>query len=307
MVKLRGPLMSVDAKGTLGNTLTYQRGFGKNRATRVPKHRDMQSSKQLTQRFCFQAARDEWAWLSGAEKDDLSDEAEQFQMTGYNLFLRRYLKREYPGHHRLLIAMHEGAGSVITDHSGYNKNGACVGTQWTQRSNGLWVPNLDGVDDYINYGDGASMAPPAITALVWVNPSSVATSGQSVLGNMGGGKGWLICISSTFLRVIIYTTVSGLADKQTTFALSNGSWYQIGFSYSSTTKFRAYAQGNKVSEVLTPTGDMGASVYQMRSGKNEAGWGVGCKGLQSEALIVDKVLSDNEVRDLCIAGLKHHA
>ena len=47
MVKLGGPLMSTEAKGTLADVLTYQGGFGKHRVGKKPLHRDMQSIGQL--------------------------------------------------------------------------------------------------------------------------------------------------------------------------------------------------------------------------------------------------------------------
>ena len=91
MVKLAGPLFSIEAQGTIGGAITYQKGFGKHRAMRVPTHRDAESAGQLTQRSLFLDAVAAWNALSAPEKAAYNTRAKFLQMTGYNLFVKEYI------------------------------------------------------------------------------------------------------------------------------------------------------------------------------------------------------------------------
>ncbi len=158
MAKLTGPLFSMEARGTMGGAVTYQKGFGGNRATRVPRHRDALTSGQVTQRSVFQVASDEWRWLGAEGKAGYARTGAEFRITGWNYFLREFLKGRVRGDTRLLLPAHEGPGaSVLLDRSGYGNDGAIVGATWVQRANGLWVLSYDGAADYVNCGDDPSL------------------------------------------------------------------------------------------------------------------------------------------------------
>jgi len=102
MVKVRGPAFSVDAAGTLGDVLTYQRGFGKHRVTRKPGHRDANTAAQGVQREKFQEAIAYWHGLSVEEKAAYNALADPMQMTGYQYVVKQVLLG------RLLYAPPEG-------------------------------------------------------------------------------------------------------------------------------------------------------------------------------------------------------
>lgn len=88
MVKLRGPLFSIEARGTLGDVLTYQRGFGKHRVTRKPGHRDAGTEAQGLQREKFLEAVAGWHALSVEDKAAYNATADPMQMTGYQYYLK---------------------------------------------------------------------------------------------------------------------------------------------------------------------------------------------------------------------------
>jgi hypothetical protein len=91
MAKVTGPLLSMDARGTLGGVVTYQDGFGKHRVTRKPVHRDAGSATQLDQRALFLEAVAYWKALSAGQKADWNATANLLRMTGYQLVLKEYM------------------------------------------------------------------------------------------------------------------------------------------------------------------------------------------------------------------------
>ena len=65
--------------------------------------------------------------------------------------------------------------SYIFDKSRYNNHGTISGATWTRLPSGLRVLDFDGVDDEVDCGNGASLAPTtAITVEAWVKPPSQA-------------------------------------------------------------------------------------------------------------------------------------
>ena len=82
----------------------------------------------------------------------------------------------------LHLPMNEGSGSVVYDHSRYRNNGQIVGANWTTGKFGKAL-SFDGVDDYVEVPDSASLDLPAesdeITLLAWVKFSTL----PSELGN----------------------------------------------------------------------------------------------------------------------------
>lgn len=96
MTKVAGPLLSVKAKGTLGNAITYQGGFGGHRVTKKPDHKDCGSAAQLAQRQKYRAACDYWNALNDHEKEMFDHLGNQHQMTGFNYCVREYLLGRLP-------------------------------------------------------------------------------------------------------------------------------------------------------------------------------------------------------------------
>ena len=59
-------------------------------------------------------------------------------------------------------------GSVIHDLSDYDNHGTIVGPTWVRNSQGLWVLDFDGDDDYINCGDSATLNPAKMGIEFWL-------------------------------------------------------------------------------------------------------------------------------------------
>jgi len=102
--------------------------------------------------------------------------------------------------------MNEAAGgTLVQDFSGYGNNGTWVGNTTSNVTTGRFGNALafDGVDDYIDAGNDASLnIADAITVSLWINH----ISGQAIISHYSVNKGW-----SLYSNVFgIYTTNGGV-------------------------------------------------------------------------------------------------
>ena len=92
MAKTTGPLFSVEAHGTIGNSISYQKGSGGNRVTIKPVHRDAQSAGQLSNRSTYQSGVAAWHNLHVHSKEFYNYLGEQLSMTGFNYAMAHYME-----------------------------------------------------------------------------------------------------------------------------------------------------------------------------------------------------------------------
>lgn len=98
MPKLTGPLFSVEARGTLGNALTFKKGKEGQRVEKVPRPRDRKSVAQVAQRDLFVEAVLYWHSLGMSQRDYAEVKGDALRITGYNYVIREYLRgRMIPG------------------------------------------------------------------------------------------------------------------------------------------------------------------------------------------------------------------
>jgi len=145
--KLKGPLFSFSAVGSVSPALTFQDTPAGPRVITRPTHPDALTPRQVTQRLLFLEAAHHWSSLSAAAQSALAAEAAPLKITGYNLCLRRFLNGQVQGDCRLLLPMLEGHGLTCFDLSGYGNHAAITGATWTEVSPGLPVLSFDGVND----------------------------------------------------------------------------------------------------------------------------------------------------------------
>lgn len=76
----------------------------------------------------------------------------------------------------LNLLMHEGAGGIVKDYSGFGNHGVLMPNYpadapvWTDEGLAGWASRFDGVDDHMNCGTGPSLdIIGAITVMAWVN------------------------------------------------------------------------------------------------------------------------------------------
>jgi len=91
MAKVKGPLFSLTAFGTVGNLLTYRRTPGKVAAYVKPVPTDRESGCQLMQRASFASAVSAWGALPGASKAWWNMYAAGMRISGYISFMKSAL------------------------------------------------------------------------------------------------------------------------------------------------------------------------------------------------------------------------
>jgi hypothetical protein len=90
MAKVKGPLMSLEAHGSLASTLIFTSGKQGKNVTIHHKPTGGPSVAQQAVRANFEAAKDAWNALSSPEKEVYNENALPLQITGYNLFISEF-------------------------------------------------------------------------------------------------------------------------------------------------------------------------------------------------------------------------
>lgn len=96
MVKLKVPLMSQKAQGTIGGILTYEDRQGQARVIKKPDHRDAKSAAQETNRSKYMDACAYWNGLHEHEKEFYNYLGHQVDMTGFNYCVASYMEGWIP-------------------------------------------------------------------------------------------------------------------------------------------------------------------------------------------------------------------
>lgn len=94
MVKVVGPFLSLEARGTLAETLTAQRRPGKQSMYRWTAPGYRREKGQHRRRVIFRFAGKAWRLLSGAQQGVYGVDAAGRGVSGFNLFVSRYCKAE---------------------------------------------------------------------------------------------------------------------------------------------------------------------------------------------------------------------
>lgn len=96
MAKTTNPLHSVSASGSIGNTLTLLKQFGRNIAKKKSRPGGAPSAAQLARRAYYRAAAQDWIALSPAQKAEWKPWADAAHITPFNAYMSARLA-EYTG------------------------------------------------------------------------------------------------------------------------------------------------------------------------------------------------------------------
>ena len=100
----------------------------------------------------------------------------------------------------------EGKGDVLHDRSGNENHGKIHGAKWVKSGKGCAL-RFDGVDDFVDCGQGPSLSPrEALTMSAWVRRDVPPRSGEPALITKGGPGGYALTL---YTDVRSYTYVSG--------------------------------------------------------------------------------------------------
>ena len=93
MVKLTSPCMSIDARGTLGNVLTFAKTGKVNYAKKHFSPANPRSNAQVGIRAMTKFLTQIWSSLTTAQKESFAQLAEQLQLSNYHAFLKHNSRR----------------------------------------------------------------------------------------------------------------------------------------------------------------------------------------------------------------------
>ena len=93
MAKVDGPLLSLDASGTIAGALTFSKWKGVNYVRQRVTPYNPKSAGQTTQRTAFSDGVALWQTKDASTKTDWTNRAKSlgYSMSGFNLFVQQYL------------------------------------------------------------------------------------------------------------------------------------------------------------------------------------------------------------------------
>lgn len=91
MAKVKGPLMSVSASGSIANTLTMLRASALNIAKKKSKPGGSPSAAQLARRAFYRQAANDWSALDANAKAAWKPAADARQVTPFNAYMSAQL------------------------------------------------------------------------------------------------------------------------------------------------------------------------------------------------------------------------
>ena len=121
--------------------------------------------------------------------------------------------------------MDEGAGSYVNDSSGNDNNGTITGADWNV-SGGL---DFDGVNDYVNAGNDASLNIIGdMTIIVWIKTTMTDNSGI-INRYISSGDGYIIQINRFVGKLSYYNDGTGWITS-TSIGYNDGNWHQVAIT-----------------------------------------------------------------------------
>lgn len=93
MVKLTGPSISLDASGSIGDSLTFSTSKGRAYMKRKPTPAQPRTGNQISMRMMMQFLSQQWTNLSSADQGTWSDAYPDPELSRYNAYLKHNLAR----------------------------------------------------------------------------------------------------------------------------------------------------------------------------------------------------------------------
>lgn len=230
MSKLKQPVISLEAHGTIGNSLTLKRRRGKDLAVRKPIPAYRRTLPQLYQRWDYQDGIAYWATLTPAEKQIYKSNGAKHHMTGFAYFMGYYLKNlpHMVGRWHL----DRRSDAIVPDTSKNNNPGTLVGATYTDAVIAEGA-RLDGIDDYINLGNKAIFNQPQWTLMCFLYRMAISGFDEFLWGKASGVVEQLLVytVLANNLNFRWWNTVGGRHTLTTPGTILAGRWYHIACSF----------------------------------------------------------------------------
>lgn len=247
MTKLKAPLLSQAASGTIADQVTYQTPPTGPRAGAVPSHGNPQTQLQIIQRMRYFEAKQTWLMSDDLSKQVWRNEARNLPMTGYNRCLQLYLSGQLSGFSNLCLPSLDAKGTTLKDISNLNLNATLYGPTWVDWSPGYRLLSFNGINDYASVPHSLSLnlkSQFTIEALVYLRsitnfPSIIYKGGYSPQGYCylfwASGEGFVHAFA--FWYDGYWWSGMGVPP------LSLGAWHHI-LTTKSDTLIRSYSDGH---------------------------------------------------------------
>ena len=275
MSKVKAPLLSTHATGSLSKSLTFSKFRNTTVAKRIPTHPDARTLPQLYQRWRFVDARFYWWSLSQAQRDQYEYNARSLNMTGWAYFLSIYLKNPLD---QVLWLRHDTIAAGITpDFSAKGNHGTVFGANLAPGiiDNAL---NFDGIDDYIECGSAPNLNFTTqfttachiyLNELGWWHPLIQKDNGSTK-------REWGFWISNTNQLRLELWTADGCFTTNANTTLELHTWYHAAWTYDGAYN-RLYLNGKLDMTPSAATGAILTTDQRVEVGARVTGnnWGKG--------------------------------
>lgn len=310
MAKLRGPLMSQNASGTIGPRMTFSNRKSGAQVRIQNAQKDKKSLSQLSNRGLYNIAVARWNSYTQGEKNAYILVAKNLKMSGYNFFLKKALENPlvYLGL-ACYLPFNESKGDILYDYSKNNNNfllkpsypSNCATRIKSYNKNNGNALNFDGIDDYavsnvmsfdLNSGD--------FTVSFWIKPIVH-------VNNLWGGILLGTIYSSGFLLTPTRFLTTDPVVRAYSFPPIYNQWQNIVVTHTKSIKtFKFYRNGVKLINDGVYTGNLPVSnkIISLACRNNSAIPPVVSLKMDN-VIILNRVISISEISDLYNSFLKN--
>jgi len=240
MTKLKTPLLSFRAQGSIGKQLTFAGIKGGTIAKTIPSHRDARTLPQLYQRWRFRDAIYYWKWLPEFNRAAYKVAARPLNMTGWAYFLSQYLPD--PPDQVLWLRNDEQAGNALTDFSGKGNHATIFGAVPAVGVIDL-ARYFDGIDDKATIPNATTLTLNHLTMMCFLQQSQPSPASANIFGNeVWAGGGYKIEIDKANRWCRAFIDIAGAEQQSGNVAIEWDAPYHVAFTYDGTW-IRAYFQG----------------------------------------------------------------
>ena len=188
----------------------------------------------------------------------------------------------------LPLSQLDGSSFVSGDACGHT--GTVTGALW--RPDGRY---FDGVDDYIDLGDQASLEPVNVSLEVFFK-KSVSAGARQLANKWTGGlkQGYVLYLQENNLRALVGNGTVATATGDCEHAVGDGTWYHAAMTYDGAT-LKLYVNANLVDSDTAVSGNLDYATEPFRVGRYSLGNNF-FKGTIGEVRVYSRVLTPQEIQ-----------